>query len=138
MVFTGTCVKSQTEKARWTAVDVPYELKITHHHEYAVDYSSLGMTLISLTRNLYYFLVSDLDGDNCPFFPTCSSFFVQAVSATNIITGSLMFADRFTRDLNFLKGKKQYPEIKNGKYFDPPSNYILDSDRKEIAPPPNR
>ena len=124
-----TIVKSQNETARWEAKEISYELIVRHGHEYTVDNSNFGMTLISLSRNLYYFLISDLDGDNCPFFPSCSSFFVQAVKETNIITGTLMFSDRFTRDLNLFKSKENYSLYNNGKYFDPASNYILTSNK---------
>ena len=118
---------AQTDWVRWNAQPVYYELSKSHHHQYAIDNSNFGMTLISFGRNMYYFFISDLDGDNCPFNPTCSQFFVQSIKETNIFEGSLMFADRFTRDLNFIKGKDHYQMLPNGKLFDPVYNYTLNS-----------
>ncbi|MBU0475828.1 MAG: membrane protein insertion efficiency factor YidD [Bacteroidetes bacterium] len=80
---------------------------------------------MSFMQQSYSFLISDLDGDNCPFYPTCSSFFVQSVNETNIIKGTLMFADRFTRDSNIFKSRSHYPKHISGKLFDPIQNYLL-------------
>ncbi len=122
-----TCsIHAQTDLQRWEAKSIPYEISGHAGHDYSIDNSSFGMTLISLARNVYYFFISDLDGDNCPFYPTCSSFFVQSVKETNFIKGTLMFADRFTRDINFFKGKNHYMLTPGGKFYDPPSNYTFD------------
>jgi len=126
--LTGTLL-SQPDSERWEAKQTLYELPETYLHDYTIDKSSFGMTLLTSFRNIYYFFISDLDGDNCPFYPTCSSFFIQAVKETNIFNGGLMFADRFTRDLNLLKRKDHYPISKSGKFFDPPYNYTLNSQK---------
>jgi putative component of membrane protein insertase Oxa1/YidC/SpoIIIJ protein YidD len=116
---------SQTDWKRWDEQKVSYELNVQKKHDYSIDKSSFGMTLLSAARNLYYFFVSDLDGDNCAFNPSCSSFFIQAVKETSIFKGTLMFADRFTRDMNFFKGENNYPLLPTNKYFDPAFNYTL-------------
>jgi len=108
---------AQPDKEKWGAKQISYELPITHQHDYSVDKSTFGMTILSFMRNIYYFLISDLDGDNCPFYPSCSAFFIQSVKETNIFKGGLMFADRFTRDLNLFKDINHYPIIKSGKFF---------------------
>ncbi len=118
-------LSAQSDWAKWEAKQIPYEIPASHQQEYKIDSSDLGMTLISFAHNTYNFFVSDLDGDNCPFYPSCSSFFVLSVKETNIILGTLMFADRFTRDLNFFKGMNRYPIAANGKFIDPPSNYTM-------------
>jgi putative component of membrane protein insertase Oxa1/YidC/SpoIIIJ protein YidD len=120
---------SQPDSEKWEAKQTPYELPVTYLHDYTIDKSSFGMTIVSSFRNIYYFFISDLDGDNCPFYPSCSAFFIQAVKETSIFKGGLMFADRFTRDLNLLKGRDHYPIIKSGKFFDPPYNYTLNSQK---------
>ncbi len=119
--------KAQTDWIKWNAQPAAYELTKHQHHEYTIDKSSFGMTLISSGRNIYYFFISDLDGDNCPFNPTCSQFLVQSVKETNFFVGSLMFADRFTRDLNFIKAKDRYQILPGGRLFDPAYNYSLNS-----------
>ena len=120
-------LNAQTDWVRWEGKETFYELPITYHHDYTVDRSSFGMTLLSVFRNTYYFFISDLDGDNCPFEPSCSAFFLQSVKETSIFKGTLMFADRFTRDLNFFKGMNHYPLLASNKFSDPAYNYTLHS-----------
>lgn len=120
-------LKAQPDSEKWESAHLSYELPMTHQHDYSIDKSSLGMVVLSSVRNIYYFFISDLDGNNCPFNPTCSSFLIQSIKETNIFSGGLMFADRFTRDLNLLKGSDYYQIDKSGRYFDPPYNYTLNS-----------
>jgi putative component of membrane protein insertase Oxa1/YidC/SpoIIIJ protein YidD len=122
-------LQAQSDSAKWAAKQISYELPAAARHDYTIDKSSFGMTLLSFIRNIYYFFISDLDGDNCPFYPSCSAFFIQSVKETNIFSGGLMFADRFTRDLNLFKGNNHYPIKKYGKFFDPPYNYTLNSQK---------
>ena len=124
ILFTAYCF-AQTDWQHWDAKSVSYELHSAEKKDYSVDSSSSSNSFLSILRNGYYFLISDLDGDNCPFNPSCSRFFVDAVKETNLFQGILMFADRFTRDLNFLRSHSQYQLKKNGKFFDPAYNYTL-------------
>ena len=120
-------LNAQTDWVRWEGKETSYELTPTHHHDYTLDKSSFGMTLLSVLRNTYYFFISDLDGDNCPFEPSCSAFFLQSIKETSIFKGSLMFADRFTRDLNFFKVTDHYSLLASRKFSDPANNYTLHS-----------
>lgn len=125
-------LNAQTDWVRWEGKETSYELTPTHHHDYTLDKSSFGMTLFSVLRNTYYFFISDLDGDNCPFEPSCSAFFLQSVKETSIFKGSLMFADRFTRDLNFFKGTDHYHLLASKKFSDPAYNYTLHSEKIKL------
>jgi putative component of membrane protein insertase Oxa1/YidC/SpoIIIJ protein YidD len=122
-------LQAQPDSEKWEAKQISYELPISHQHDYTIDKSSFGMIMLSSARNIYYFFISDLDGDNCPFYPSCSSFLIQSIKETNIFNGELMFADRFTRDLNLFKGMNHYPLHQSGKFFDPPNNYTLNSQK---------
>ncbi len=122
-------LNAQTDWVKWEGKETFYELPATRHHDYTVDKSSFGMTLLSVVRNTYYFFISDLDGDNCPFEPSCSAFFLQSVKETSIIKGTLMFADRFARDLNFFKGMNHYPLLASNKFSDPAYNYTLHNEK---------
>ena len=124
LISTSISINAQTDWQRWSANEVSYELPQFEKKDYSFDRSGFITSTISVFKNTYYFLISDLDGDNCPFHTTCSNFFVQSVKTTNIFQGSLMFADRFTRDLNLFK-KGNYPYSKNGKYYDSVQNYKL-------------
>lgn len=125
-------LNAQTDWVRWEVKEINYELPISHHHDYTVDKSSIGMIMLSVLRNTYYFFISDLDGDNCPFEPSCSAFFLQSVKEASIFKGTLMFSDRFTRDLNLFKGLDHYPLLASKKFSDPAYNYTLHSEKIKL------
>jgi putative component of membrane protein insertase Oxa1/YidC/SpoIIIJ protein YidD len=85
--------------------------------------------------NTYWIFISDLDGDNCPFHPSCSSFFLESIEETNLIQGTLMFFDRFTRDSNPVNREEHYPVYKNYRFYDPPKLYTLSKEKIQIIPP---
>jgi putative component of membrane protein insertase Oxa1/YidC/SpoIIIJ protein YidD len=120
-----TVLFAQPESTRWTKAEVTYELPAPGARIYRINSSSVGSTLETGFIFTYKFFISDLDGDNCPFHPTCSRFFIQSVRETNFLKGSLMFGDRFMRDTNFLKRKGYYPQHISGKFYDPVHNYKL-------------
>jgi len=125
ILLTGI-VSAQTDWVKWKKTDVEYEIPIHPQHSYSIDDSGVGSIILSGLQTSYSFLISDVDGDNCPFYPTCSSFYVRSIKETNIFKGTLMFADRFTRDSNLFKGKTHYPIHSSGRYYDPTYNYYLD------------
>ena len=125
-IFNGF-IRAQTDWVKWEGTDVSYELPQEKGRSYRFDRASIGTLILTGTQNTYYFLVSDLDGDNCPFYPSCSIFFVQAVKETNFFQGLLIFADRFTRDTNLFKDKNKYIMHSSGRLYDPVENYILNS-----------
>jgi putative component of membrane protein insertase Oxa1/YidC/SpoIIIJ protein YidD len=122
-------LSAQNDWVKWESKQVSYELPIRQNHDYAVDKSGIGLTVLSVALNAYSFFISDLDGDNCAFSPSCSSFYLQAIKETSIFKGTLMFADRFTRDMNFFKGSNQYALLPSNKFYDPASNYTLHSEK---------
>ncbi len=120
---------SQTEIIKWEKADFSYRIdQSISDRDYSYHSKNpLDIFLKSVT-NAYWFFISDLDGDNCPFHPSCSSFLLDAVKETNILQGSLMFFDRFTRDASFIGRYDRYPKHKSGKLYDPAYLYDLDSD----------
>jgi putative component of membrane protein insertase Oxa1/YidC/SpoIIIJ protein YidD len=125
---------AQTDWTRWSAKEVSYELSRQQGENYITNNENFGTTILAGLRDSYGFLFSDLDGDNCPFYPSCSRFFVQSVKETNIFQGTLMFADRFTRDTNIFKRKTHYPVHASGKLYDPVNNYELKSSLVNYIP----
>ncbi len=127
ILILSSLLKAQTDWFKWGKSEVTYSIKLEGK---AIDtqYKSKN-NLFDHLKNFYSFLISDYDGDNCPFAPSCSEFFVQAVKETNLIKGTLMFVDRFTRDINFFKGTLHYPKYKNGKFYDPINNYTLNTQK---------
>lgn len=134
ILFISAVCFSQTDWEKWGAKEVSYQLPSPVKTQYIFDNSSIESFILSGSRNAYKFFISDLDGDNCPFHPTCSSFFIDAVRETNIFQGALMFADRFTRDLNLIKVKNQYPLTKDFHFYDPVINYTLLPAKIKIIP----
>ncbi|GBD90121.1 hypothetical protein BMS3Abin04_00837 [bacterium BMS3Abin04] len=118
-------INAQTDRHKWQPVNKVYQLKQDNGRDYSLDKHSAGSFLLTGIRDIYWLTFSDLDGDNCPFHPTCSTFFVKSVKKTNIVQGALMFADRFTRDSNLFKGKDHYKRDETGKLYDPVNNYTL-------------
>jgi len=127
LIYSSTAF-SQTELVKWEKADFSYRInKSTSDRDYSYNSKNpLDIFLKSVT-NAYWFFISDLDGDNCPFHPSCSSFLLDAVAETNIVQGSLMFFDRFTRDASFIGRYDRYPKHKSGKLYDPAYLYDLRS-----------
>lgn len=123
--ITAVNLSAQIETYNWQPNEVDYRLNIPVAKEYRIITSNFSTLLISFCQAAYYSVLSEYDGDNCPFHPSCSAFFVESVERTNIIEGGLMFADRFTRDINFFKGYNSYPLHFTGRFYDPVYKYKL-------------
>jgi putative component of membrane protein insertase Oxa1/YidC/SpoIIIJ protein YidD len=100
------------------------------------DFSSGSFfgSFIKSAVKIYGYTISQHDGDNCPFHPTCSAFFIDAVTKKGVIEGTLLFTDRFTRDANFYKPSGKYYRLSNGKFYDPVERYLLKSTEFIYAP----
>ncbi len=129
-------VFAQTDWHRWGKADISYQINSPYsERNYTIETNSVSDMVVSSVINAYWAFFSDVDGDNCAFSPTCSSFFVESVKETNIFQGVLMFADRLTRDTNFIGRGGEYPLAKNGRLYDVPSNYKLDLKEIKYLPP---
>jgi putative component of membrane protein insertase Oxa1/YidC/SpoIIIJ protein YidD len=116
---------AQTDWEKWGKAEIDYKVKSSlRHRDYCFNSDNTGKFVLKSFVNAYWFFISEVDGDNCPFRPSCSAFFVDAVNETNFYQGTLMFFDRFTRDLNIFK-KGEYPRTREGYYYDPTSLYTL-------------
>ena len=128
--------KDSTDWQKWGKANYYYEIDdkpVSRKRNYSINEENPGETLLKSAADIYWIFISDVDGDNCSFNPTCSSFFIEAVKRTNILQGTLMFSDRFTRDLNLFK-LNHYPRIKDGHFYDPVSLYTLNSKYINIIP----
>jgi len=115
----------QTDWLRWQKAEIKYSEKIdTAERNYSINGSNPFEFLLKASAVTYWFFISDVDGDNCPFDPSCSSFFLESVKASNLVEGTLMFADRFTRDFNVFN-RSNYRVTKNRRLADPPEKYLL-------------
>jgi putative component of membrane protein insertase Oxa1/YidC/SpoIIIJ protein YidD len=127
----------QTDWVKWEKAEYDYRKPNDfRHRDYSYDNDSTASQYVVKTgANAYWYFVSDLDGDNCPFRPSCSAFFVESSKQTNIFQGTLMFFDRFTRDLNIYKRHEHYPRVRDGFFYDPVSLYTLDESKVNYIPP---
>jgi putative component of membrane protein insertase Oxa1/YidC/SpoIIIJ protein YidD len=131
-----TSALCQIENLKWRKADFSYEKQIhSSKRDYSFNSENAGEFLTKSLTNAYWFFISDVDGDNCPFRPTCSAFFLQSAKETNIFQASLMFFDRFTRDMNVAKGHDHYPKVSAGYFYDPAQNYTLNQGRIKYLPP---
>lgn len=124
---------AQIETHKWEAKRVDYLLQTDERKLTSVQTNNVSTFFVSSTQVIYHKLFSEYDGDNCPFYPSCSTFFVHAVDSSNVIIGSLLFADRFTRDLNFFKGFESYPIHKSGKFHDSVEKYISITHKTQLV-----
>jgi putative component of membrane protein insertase Oxa1/YidC/SpoIIIJ protein YidD len=117
---------AQTETGYWGKAEIKYERDSKfRQRDYTFRSTGITGTLAETITKSYWFFISDLDGDNCPFRPSCSEFFQESISKTNIFIGTLLFFDRFTRDLNFITRHQHYERTPEGYYVDPPEKHIF-------------
>jgi putative component of membrane protein insertase Oxa1/YidC/SpoIIIJ protein YidD len=131
----GFTASAQTEKEKWDKAGYSFSKKTINETR---DYSLNGPIMdvpVKILIDAYWVFFSEPSGDVCPYTPSCSHFFLQSVQESNIIQGSLMFFDRFTRDMNVTNRLQRYPLAKNGKLYDPVCNYLLKSDKLIYIPP---
>lgn len=136
-IFTAHLIYGQTDWVKWEAKQNSYEITGGTKIKIVPSAYDAGSKIISAARTIYKTFFSELDGDNCPYHPSCSQFYVDAVKETNLIKGTLMFTDRFTRDINFFKGLNHYPVDNSGKFYDPAYNYSLDAAKINLLVPEN-
>ena len=125
----------QLESLKWTKQEISYaKPDIYEEHHYSFQADDAGEFIKKSFINAYWFFISDVDGDNCPFRPSCSTFFIYATEETNILQGTVMFSDRLVRDFNPFK-KCHYPTDKYGQYYDPAFNYTLSTQKIKYLTP---
>jgi len=133
-LFCFTNLPAQQDWKKWEKKEFNYSINSSFTKRiYDFNSDNAGEFILKSLTFTYWFFISDVDGDNCPFRPSCSAFFMNAVSETNIIQGALMFADRFTRDINIFK-KGNYPVSIEGYYYDPVSLYSLSENKINYKP----
>jgi len=121
-------LSAQTDWVRWERLDNYYLIN------YDDNIRRIESTVISKNDNssenfaktfvkFYKITISDFDGDNCRFNPSCSEFLAESMRLTNSFNSILLFFDRLTRDSNIFSSGKY--KIVNNRFFDPPSEYIF-------------
>ncbi|MHB8854075.1 MAG: membrane protein insertion efficiency factor YidD [Ignavibacteriaceae bacterium] len=135
-IFSSTIIFAQTDWQKWGKANYSYAVKDNfHRRDLSFDAKNPERFVLKSLLDSYWFFISDVDGDNCAFSPTCSNFFLQSVSKTNLVQGTLMFFDRFTRDMDFISKFDFYPRVPDGHFYDPISLYTLNKNEIKYIPP---
>jgi Domain of unknown function DUF37. len=108
----------------WQPKEVDYGVEIPPGPEFHKLEGSLPEVSVKLFVNAYRLIISNPDGERCPFSPSCSRFFVEAVKQTNIFEAILLSSDRLIRDTSAGNRLSQYSIDATGHLIDPPSRYI--------------
>lgn len=133
-LFNIPCL-TQTDWVRWEKSEPSYKVPTDNiKREYDLRIESFSDILIKPVINSYWFFISDVDGANCPFHPSCSAFLAASIKHTNIFQGTLMFFDRFTRDTNIFGRSEHYPLYGKFHFYDPVHLYTLSKDSIKIYP----
>lgn len=66
----------------------------------------------------YKAFITEQDMSNCPFYPSCSQYMLEAINA-NGIAGFIQGLERLKRCTNTEHKRDQYPTLENGKHYDP-------------------
>lgn len=79
---------------------------------------SIPSVLVSSSFSFYKKFITSQDMSNCPFYPSCSQFMLEAVS-TNGIFGFFQGLERLKRCTSTEHKRAQYPTLSSGKHYDP-------------------
>ena len=79
---------------------------------------SIPSVLVSGSFTFYKKFITSQDMSNCPFYPSCSQFMLEAVS-TNGLFGFFQGIERLKRCTSTEHKRGLYPTLSNGKHYDP-------------------
>lgn len=108
----------------WQPAAVDYTEDIPVRKKYYEINGDISEVVFKILVNGYRLFISEPDGDNCPFTPSCSRFFIESLRQTNLFEAVLMASDRLIRDTSFGNKYEHYHIDKFGRLIDPPSRYL--------------
>ena len=79
---------------------------------------SIPAVLVNTGFKFYKKFITNQDMTNCPFYPSCSQYMLQAVSQ-NGIAGFFQGLDRLNRCTTSEHKRDLYPVTENGRHYDP-------------------
>lgn len=75
--------------------------------------------LLATAFNTYKAFFSSQDNPSCVFYPTCSSYSVEAFQEKGIIMGTLYTFDRLSRCHHFVNANQYIFDPSKQRYYDP-------------------
>ena len=110
------------EAAEYTIADIDLSTKkiirepdLTEQKAYKV---SIPSVLVGGSYKFYKKFITNQDMTNCPFYPSCSQFMLEAVSK-NGLAGFIQGIERLKRCTTTEHSRNLYPTLSNGKHYDP-------------------
>ena len=79
---------------------------------------SIPSVLTNASFKFYKKFITNQDMTNCPFYPSCSQYMLDAVSEYGA-AGFFMGLDRLNRCTSTEHKRNMYPTLSNGKHYDP-------------------
>lgn len=79
---------------------------------------SIPSVLVNASFKFYKKFITNQDMTNCPFYPSCSQYMLEAVSE-NGIAGFIQGLERLKRCTTTEHSRNLYPTLSNGKHYDP-------------------
>ena len=79
---------------------------------------SIPVVITDASFSFYKKFITSQDMSNCPFYPSCSQFMLEAVSANGLF-GFFQGLDRLKRCTATEHKRGLYPTLSNGKHYDP-------------------
>ena len=79
---------------------------------------SIPSVLVSGSFKFYKKFITSQDMSNCPFYPSCSQFMLDAVSANGVF-GFFQGIERLKRCTSTEHKRNMYETLSNGKHYDP-------------------
>lgn len=118
IIFADAGEKSQAVFSVFESSNLPVFVEINRVSEPPADVPSPADPVVKTAFTIYKKTVSPYWGWQCNFEPSCSEFCVKSITTHGFLLGTLMTADRLSRDHNLIR-RGWYEEIKNGRFFDP-------------------
>ena len=118
--FVNLLDTSQLQTKAVTTKDLSYKQKIIgpDQPEQTVYRVSIPSVLVSSSFKFYKKYITSQDMSNCPFYPSCSQFMLDAV-AQNGFMGFFQGLERLKRCTNTEHSRGIYETLSNGKHYDP-------------------
>ena len=79
---------------------------------------SIPSVITGASFKFYKKFITSQDMSNCPFYPSCSQYMLDAVSANGVL-GFFQGLERLRRCTSTEHKRNQYPTLSNGKHYDP-------------------
>lgn len=79
---------------------------------------SIPSVLVNTSFKFYKKFITNQDMTNCPFYPSCSQYMLEAVSK-NGLAGFIQGLERLKRCTTTEHSRNLYPTLSNGKHYDP-------------------